>query len=321
MTIPDLNAFQHVLSLLEKSKVSFMRPSFRELALDLHNPAWVTAVEAVLRIHLENITQINCDDVVVWLRKQPAFADLERSLWPEAKDIKIETLSERARLISKKLRVAAENRSLRGKEQFDVRIELLLGDSSASRARWAREIIAGLMEYHFEDAPARLVDNRRQYIKKINEAIAGYKAIFALTRDIAIVNRFEAIQLMEGADATVEIYGHSDYRRLRLLRKLLQTDLDSMYPIGRLDETAKERLFVMRVARANLKAIGRYKSKDIVRLMQMEGFRYQLDERTIERQCAGLVEKERRFFELAGARVAGGRFVESDHFPPLKSRS
>ncbi|MFP3747501.1 hypothetical protein SB816_31045, partial [Achromobacter sp. SIMBA_011] len=60
------------------------------------------------------------------------------------------------------------------------------------------------------------------------------------------------------------------------------THIDSMYPIARLDDTVRERLFVFRIARANQLCFGKSKTSLVAALMGLEGFENQLDERTLE---------------------------------------
>lgn len=85
--------------------------------------------------------------------------------------------------------------------------------------------------------------------------------------------------------------------RLRLLRSMMETDLDAIYPIARLDSTARERLFVTNMAHANRRATGKHRPSEIATLLELEGFERQMDDRSIERQCAAV---RKRWGKLIG---------------------
>jgi hypothetical protein len=164
-------------------------------------------------------------------------------------------------------------------------------------------LIEAIREYHFTDRAREIVENRRQFHSRIAAAIAGLKALEGLISDQAIVNRFGTLQFHSKSEIPILDVHHKN--RIETLAQMQSTHVDSMYPIARLDDTAKERLFVFRMARANERCFGKAKSALIANLMELEGFKSRLDERTIERQCAALDRKKRQLFDELDATSVG----------------
>ncbi|PRG76143.1 hypothetical protein C6T58_24805 [Burkholderia multivorans] len=85
---------------------------------------------------------------------------------------------------------------------------------------------------------------------------------------------------------------------LSRLLEMKKFDPNILYPISRLDGTARARLFVYKMTDINVQHCGSPKAGLIADLMEIDGFVSQLDLRTIERQCSNYESMQRDYWRL-----------------------
>ncbi|CAE6697981.1 hypothetical protein R75465_00338 [Paraburkholderia aspalathi] len=289
MTVPSKSAFDKAVKKLEIANADFLRPAFtRAIFLAENSIPARQLIEVAMRAASEKYSIFDDDEVLPWLEDQQPFRRVRDRCWgtTDAKSVGVVSDEQRAQNYYEALHKTAQSDTARGRRRFEDRLDALLGVHRISIVGWVLRLVGALAEYHFADAPAKIISNRRQYLSKIRNAIVGMEAVLELEKDRAIVNRFHTLRPYE--DEELNLIDEDFHKRIKVLRSMEATDIDTMYPIARLDETAKERLFVFRMARANHLVWRKFRPADISILMEMEGFRVQLDDRTIQRQCADL---------------------------------
>lgn len=305
MAIPTEAAFNVSVGTLEKADAGYLRAAFsREILLKQDSGPAKQLIELALHARGQPNSKFNEDEVLSWLNSQEPFQRVQDRAWAApGRSARVLSDAERVDRYYNALHKAVAADNHRGRMRLEDRLDILLGVHPLSFVKWLLRLVGALREYHYRDAPAKIVENRRQYSAKIDRAIAGLEAVLELTQDRAIVNRFQALQPYSQDE--IPLVDENVQKRIEILKSLQNTEIDTMYPIARLDETAKERLFVLRLGRSNHIVWRKYRPADISLLMEMEGFRAQLDDRTIERLCSGFDKKTRRLYdEISGISVA-----------------
>ncbi|CAM2169457.1 conserved hypothetical protein [Paraburkholderia sacchari] len=295
MTVPTKEQFDIFLRTIEDSAARNLQDSLTKQLVLSNRDAAIQLIGDLISERHRKTDLIQEDTVYQWLSSHSAFARMIRALRSRDRSGDLhDTDSQRATKIFDWMKKTAESDSTRGGERFRKRKEILFGTHRRSETVWIHRFVSALIEYHFTDSTRQIVENRRKFRSRVAAAIAGMRALRELGSDQAIVNRFHALQAYSGP--AIPLIDSTSRKRLGILLRMQTTHIDSMYPIARLDDTARERLFVLRIARANQLCFGKSKSALIADLMGFEGFDHQLDERTIERHCATAVQVRRQLF-------------------------
>jgi hypothetical protein len=315
MGIPSKELFSEALDLAKRLGASHLRCAFN---IELYREG---DAETGLRLVRDTIYSVRLqrrefylNDVVNWLVEQSAFKHIDRKIYADYYR-EVESGTNPEPLDDEKIvgaRYACLQRAARTTNvrlaslRFDREVEKTVGRTMSSQEMWLGGVISALYEYYYTDTATQIILNRRQLSQKIEQSIAGIEALRTLQRDRAALNRFHLLQGTDGPQ--IDIFDDQAERRLKILQTLKDTDLDSMYMLSRHDNTARERLFVFRVGRLNFSRWGNYRASYISSLMSLEGFRTQLDERNIERQCAKFQETERQLLGAISSTTAPADF-------------
>jgi hypothetical protein len=268
--------------------INYLRPAFnREMFLDENPKIAKQLIEIALQARSKSFDSLDEDEVLSWLSDQHAFRRVEERCWkitdaPNPDDRPYD--EQRIDRYYESFHKAAQMDNPRGKRRFEDRIDMLLGVHKRSYVGWLVRLISAIGEYHYGDSTTKMISNRRQYFSRIRSAIDGMNSILDLQADRAITNRF--VTLTPYGEENLKLIDDDFHKRLRVLQAMEETDIDTMYPLERLDKTAKERLFVFRMTRANHLVWRKYRPSDIYILMELEGFASPLSERNIQRLCA-----------------------------------
>ncbi|CAB3719936.1 hypothetical protein LMG22037_04675 [Paraburkholderia phenoliruptrix] len=287
MTVPSEDAFKLAMERIETSGANYLRPAFnREMFLHENPKTAKQLIELALHARRKSFALFNDDEVLSWLIEQEPFRRVEQKFWgtTDAGDPDERSDERRVERHYENFHNAAQLDTARGRRRFDDRLDMLLGGHVRSYSGWLLRLVSAIREYHYGNSATRMIANRRQYLSKIRSAIVGMKAVLDLTSDPSITNRFSTLTAY--ADEGLQLIDADFYKRLQVLQAMESTDIETMYPLERLDKTAKERLFVFRMMRANHLVWHKYRPSDIYVLMELEGFEYPQSERNIQRLCA-----------------------------------
>ncbi|WP_186159223.1 hypothetical protein [Burkholderia gladioli] len=179
--------------------------------------------------------------------------------------------------------------------------------------RWIRGLVSALREYHFSNSAELMSERRKSYKNRVAKAVDAIEALRSIANDdvamrvVGVLHdgRNPLLQFKDGQDKTERIDKIEE-----CLRDMSKIDPDTLYPISRLDVTARARVFVYRMAEENWKEFHSSKAAQIADLMYLEGFDVQLDQRTIERQCANFDSMERTYWTQVRATKGGAAYME-----------
>lgn len=311
MAIPSKETFAQALGIAQGLGASHLRCAFNiELFREGDEDIGMRLVrDAMYSVRLQR-HEFYTDDVVDWLIEQSGFKHIDRKIYADyyremESGVNVEPAGDEKIVRARYgvLRKAARTTNVRlASLRFKREVEKTIGRDQSLQEIWLGGVISALNEYYYTDTARQIIQDRRQLLEKIRLSITGLEALQSLQQDRAAVNRFHSFQ--PDFETEIDIFDAICERRLKLLGELGKTDLDTMYVLSRHDSTAKERLFVFRVGRLNYARWGNYKASYICSLMTLDGFKSQLDERNVERQCAKFQENERRFFEEFHATTA-----------------
>ncbi|MFP3703388.1 hypothetical protein SB783_05245 [Paraburkholderia sp. SIMBA_009] len=295
MTIPTKEKFEACRRKINDSIASQLQISLTRELVASNKEKSIRLIDEIISERANKASLVPADEAYLWLANQAAFSSVKRafSVRSGAGNAQ-QSASQMAIKIFESLKEIADLDFSHGWERFRIRRSILFGTHRRSEIAWILRFFDALIEYYFTDSARRIVENRRRFRSKVAAAIAGMKALRELTSDQAIINRFNVLQGKSGPPIPLVDATYS--RRLRILVRMQTTHIDSMYPIARLDDTVRERLFVFRIARANQLCFGKSKTSLVADLMGLEGFENQLDERTIERHCATAIQIKRQLF-------------------------
>ncbi|MCA8203176.1 hypothetical protein LGM71_19170 [Burkholderia sp. AU33545] len=179
--------------------------------------------------------------------------------------------------------------------------------------RWIRGLVSAIREYHFSNVAELMVDRRRSYDVRILKAIEAVEVLRSIAND-DVAMRVVGV-LYDGRNPLRQFKaGDANEERIEKLiecfRDMSKVDADTLYPISRLDGTARARVFVYRMAEENWREFQSSKPGQIADLMYLEGFDVQLDQRTIERQCKNFDSMERKYWTQVRATRGGAAYME-----------
>ncbi len=291
MAIPTKEEFDNAVKLLKSAHAEYLKPAFKvEHFVDEDSVVGKDLLSAAF--HATDLAglRVDSDNVYSWLMSQSAFVRVIDRMFHQMHDsAKTDAVSHRLRRIQSRydiLHKAATTERFGPKAialRFNRRVDSILGISESSPRSWLLTVVLSLRQYHYLDSASKIVEERRQFFSKIKDAIDGMEALSALAQTYGAKMQFSAMQMER---EVIPLLDDRFQDRSKLLRSMMDTDLDSIFPIARLDSTAKERLFVFNMAHANRRATGKSRPSEIAALLEIEGFENQIDDRSIERQCA-----------------------------------
>ncbi|WP_186259150.1 hypothetical protein [Burkholderia gladioli] len=175
--------------------------------------------------------------------------------------------------------------------------------------RWQEGFVSALREYFYTNSAEMMLERRRSFKKNVESGVEAVRALRKLADDPIFMHLFRRVRdgrnilnaFMSGDERGAEIEDS--------LSEISKFDPGVLYPIGRLDATAKARVFVFRMAEVNLIEFHSVKSAQIADLMNLEGFDVQLDPRSIERQCAQLDAMKKKFWTQLGDTKGGAAYM------------
>lgn len=179
--------------------------------------------------------------------------------------------------------------------------------------RWIRGLVSALKEYHYSNSAELMLHQKKTYKERITKAIEGVESLRSLAGD-DVVSRLMG-NLYDGKDLLTQFKGSQGRlertdRLIQCLSDMIKIDPDALYPISRLDGTARARIFVYRMAEVNWREFQSHKPAQIADLMFIEGFDVQLEQRTIERQCSSLMSMGKKYWRQVKGTRGGAAYME-----------
>ncbi|TPQ45799.1 hypothetical protein C2U71_11050 [Burkholderia ubonensis] len=158
-----------------------------------------------------------------------------------------------------------------------------------------------------------MLHQKKTYKERITKAIEGIESLRSLAGD-DVVSRVMG-NLYDGKDLLTQFKGsHGRIERIdrliQCLSDMIEIDPDALYPISRLDGTARARIFVYRMAEVNWREFHSHKPAQIADLMYIEGFDVQIEQRTIERQCSSFMSMGKKYWRQVEGTRGGAAYME-----------
>ncbi|WP_159462849.1 hypothetical protein, partial [Caballeronia catudaia] len=181
--------------------------------------------------------------------------------------------------------------------------------------RWHNGFVSALREYLHDDAARAILERRKSFESDIELALQGLQALARISTDrdlqeaVRLVRRHYAIGVFRPQYCAATI---DTLKRVKMLRR------ENVYPLARDDDTARERLFVARLADLHWQIFRKSKPDVIACLMALEGFSTMLEERTVERLCAKFQQQGRQLYGLA-KQISDGIDLDADLQPSVGS--
>lgn len=148
---------------------------------------------------------------------------------------------------------------------------------------WQVAVVQALKSYYFDRLPEASVEGR----KKTEATLL--RLLTALHDSQSLVVNDWVSQSVEGNRLkTVMLSSRITDALERTINNFINSDIDRVFPIKRLDATAEERSFVIQIARLHRRFSWKANPAVIFLLLQIEGIQMPLDMRTIEKICAAL---------------------------------
>ncbi|HEM7881371.1 TPA: hypothetical protein U2L31_007863 [Burkholderia contaminans] len=179
--------------------------------------------------------------------------------------------------------------------------------------RWIRGLVSAIMEYHYSKSAELMLDLKKTYKERIVRAIDGIENLRSLASDDVVVRLMG--HMYDGKDLLSQFKGSKERveridKLVQCLNDMIEIDPDALYPISRLDGTARARVFVYRMAEVNWREFKSYKPAQIADLMYIEGFDIQIEQRTIERQCSNFMSMDRKYWKQVEGTRGGAAHME-----------
>ncbi|MDT6993201.1 hypothetical protein [Burkholderia cenocepacia] len=179
--------------------------------------------------------------------------------------------------------------------------------------RWIRVLVSAIREYHYSKSAELMLDLKRTYRERIVRAIEGIENLRSLANDDVVVRLMS--HLYDGKDLLTQFKGSQGRverveKLIQCLSDMIEIDPDALYPISRLDSTARARVFVYRMADINWREFKSYKPAQIADLMYIEGFDVQIEQRTIERQCSSFMSMGKKYWRQVEGTRGGAAYME-----------
>lgn len=150
---------------------------------------------------------------------------------------------------------------------------------------WVLALLRAFHEYHFQvDIVRQSVLAEKQLMALRQLAISGAEALRDLERQGIGGRRRLHTSLHQSSSDLVEYHFESQLRRINRFYENAQRLIQ---PIKRNDSTSKERLLVYRLWEAHSAIFRHHKPRAIQIILLTEGIKNQIDERSVEKMCAG----------------------------------
>lgn len=181
------------------------------------------------------------------------------------------------------------------------------------RFRWIRGLISAIHEYHYSKSAESMLDLKKTYKDRLIKAINGIESLRSLAGDEVVMKVMG--NLYDGKDLLTQFKGSQGRREridklIQCLSDMIEIDPDALYPISRLDGTARARVFVYRMAEVNWREFKSHKPAQIADLMNIEGFDVQIEQRTIERQCSSFMSMGKKYWRQVEGTRGGAAYME-----------
>lgn len=328
MTIPSYDEFRSAIRLIDESDLGYMREAYTPnlFSKDNRRQARMLVEDAILACN-RRYQRVFDEAAVVWLLDQGTVGNLvlwrgsnlrsfaapcSDSVFSEAVARWVDQLEEFALPRQSGQETPRSNRLRLLK--FKRYLNSLLGTGPGSVLVWLRLVLEALSEYFYDaESVDQILRARRQLRVLIPEISVGSAALSRLSRD-----RHFAYHLGKLLDLGLINCRRSDGSLIDMatiadelvileesLRRALELVMPNTYPILRHDATAKERLLVVRLTRANTALWGGRRVGVTMKLLEIEGIASTFDQRTVERIAA--LPSDRHLQEEL-RRVLAGRF-------------
>ncbi|WP_146126550.1 hypothetical protein [Burkholderia multivorans] len=242
-------------------------------------------------------TEIHHTLVMRWLDKSPPFSRAITRLFPYVE--RIGGLSEMQ--AHREIFVSSAMERLRPLAVVDgFRFNIVKNRifSGPSVYGWVGGLVSALYEYHYVNSAELISSRRKLYLSRVDDAIKAVEALQSLADDPVASNLFERVGRKRSFIKQFKSNCGNSGDMLSRLLEMKKFDPNILYPISRLDGTARARLFVYKMTDINVQHCGSPKAGLIADLMEIDGFVSQLDLRTIERQCSNYESMQRDYWRL-----------------------
>ncbi|MBR7969077.1 hypothetical protein [Burkholderia cenocepacia] len=256
--------------------------------------------------------------VMQWLLASSEYQRVYAKLFPlgfkvrserEAKKLREEFVEWAFRRLCKAASLEGEGRLRSISANYLYEREKIFGDQKDD-FRWLRALISAIREYHYDNTAEEMAERKRTYQNRIQRTIDGVRCLRSLVSDEIAM---EVARVMcDGRDIFVRFKGSrfDEEKIVQCLDDMMKIDPDALYPISRLDSTARARVFVYRMAEANWREFRSHKPAQIADLMYLDGFDVQLDQRTIQRQCKSLTSMDKIYWTQVQKTASGAAYME-----------
>ncbi|WP_158683414.1 hypothetical protein [Burkholderia sp. BE12] len=182
--------------------------------------------------------------------------------------------------------------------------------------RWVRGLVSAIREYHYSKSAELMLEMKKTYKERIIKAIEGIESLRSLASDDVVMRLMS--NLYDGKDLLSQFKGSQGRverveKLVQCLSDMIEIEPDALYPISRLDGTARARVFVYRMAEVNWREFKSYKPAQIADLMYIEGFDVQIEQRTIERQCSNFKSMGRKYWNQIEGTKGGAAYMDRLH--------
>ncbi|MGF6792411.1 hypothetical protein [Paraburkholderia sp. 35.1] len=306
MTVPSADAFLDCIRQLRDVPVPELYCEFRieRFAQENDDEGRALVRRAYADIYERRVRA--CDHgTVKWLWNDPAFQSAWKRIRGRRPPVEPTWYAhEDEAFLNRKFAQLKEAALSGDRAQFFSHVRVVLYDHFAAWD-WLIGLTEALHEYLYLDAAKIAATNRKCITERLAAAIKGIEALAQLADDPFASALYESVTRGTGHHARLsEMAG-----TLSGLKEMTLIDPENLYPIARLDDTVKERLFVWRIAQLNRRRWRVPKTALIADLMAIEGFATQPDERTVERQCAAFDDQLTRYYRQFDTTAAGKRIA------------
>ncbi|WP_175935983.1 hypothetical protein [Burkholderia cepacia] len=275
------------------------------------------SLEAVFEERSRRARLIFSENVMVWLLSSVAYSKVYCRLFPdgfrereqnEVEKIRRNFVDGSFEILCRAAERCGEGEFSDNRRRYYHARARVFGDDGTFR--WIRSLVDALREYHYGDAAAIMAQRRKTYHQRINRVMDAIRSIREIASDDVAM---ELVRIMyDGANpfARFKSKKFDEAGILQCLKDMSEVDPDVLYPISRLDGTARARVFVYRISEANWREFGSHKPAQIAELMSIEGFEVQLDQRTIERQCSSFESMDKRYWKIVEDTAGGAAYMK-----------
>ncbi|MCO1349229.1 hypothetical protein L0Z31_17335 (plasmid) [Burkholderia vietnamiensis] len=242
-------------------------------------------------------TEIHHTPVMRWLDQSPSFGVAINRMFPYVERIGglSEMRAHRDIFVSSAIERLRPWAAVDGFRFNIIRDRIFSGPSVYG---WVGSCVYALYEYHYVNSAELISSRRKLYLYNVENAIKAVEALQSLADDPIASSLFERVGRKRTFIKQFQSKRGNSEDMLSRLSEMKKFDPNILYPISRLDGTARARLFVYKMADTNVQHCGSAKAAVIAELMEIDGFVSRLDLRTIERQCANYGSMQQNYWRL-----------------------